>query len=581
MKPDIEALKKKFRAGHRAQAIAQCEALCRQHPANHEIKRLCATMHGLVQGYPRALELLHEIRDPERENADILFNIGVCERELKNFQGAQRYFEIYTATFPDSPDGWASLAECGYQLNAFDEGIRLSDRAIQLDPSSLSAWTVRGNCQKSIRRFDDALASYARANQIEAAGESHFNAGLIYLEIGKPSEAIDSFDQAIRLAPTLPSLRVARGDTFRGLGKIEQAVADYKAALDLSPTDTETLKKASVCLLESGQGEQAIDLCRDILRVHPDNLAARLGAQWVLTQLVPIWHVPMMNEQERNQAFHDGLASLVTPDKLVFEIGTGSGLLAMMAARLGASQVVTCEAVGLIAGTASKIVKRNGYQDRITVLAMPSHAVQLGADLPARADILVHEIFSSELLGEHVLPAIEDAKARLLKPGAAILPSCASIMIALVGGDALGKHLYIGDSFGFDLREFNAIHPKKRPLYREDLAPVLMSDDVEAFRFDFSRESHFPAQSRQIRMTAIQGGICCGLIQWIRLEMVEGIHFENHPSRPRPVSNWQHTLYGFDQPVQLNEGSVVTVSAMHDRSRPWFELDSGASGAPG
>jgi hypothetical protein len=46
---------------------------------------------------------------------------------------------------------------------------------------------------------------------------------------------------------------------------------------------------------------------------------------------------------------------------------------------------------------------------------------------------------------------------------------------------------------------------------------------------------------------------------------------ENHPSRPRPVSNWQHTVYCFEQPVRLEPGAIVPVIATHDRSRPWFE----------
>jgi tetratricopeptide (TPR) repeat protein len=572
---NIDALKQKFREGHHAEAIAECEALCRQDPAHPETKRLCAMMHALVGNYGRALELLHQVRDPHQENADVLFNIGLCERELKNFQGAQQYFRIYTGKFPGHPDGWASLAECKFQLGEFDEGIALADHAIKLDSSSLAAWTVRGNCQKSLAQFEDALASYQRANQIQPTVESHFNAGLILVEINKPSQAIDSFTQAIELAPDLASLKVNRGDSFHGLGKIQEAVADYKAALALAPTDAETLKKATLCLLESGQGSQAIELCRDILKVHPDNLTAKLGAEWILSQLVPIWHVPMMNEPERNKAYYDGLASVVTPEKIVFEIGTGSGLVAMMAAKLGAKKVFTCEAVGLVADTAGKIIKRNNYQDQITVLAKPSQAVQLGQDLPVRADILVHEIFSSELLGEHVLPAIEDAKARLLEPDGKVLPSSASIMVALVSGDDLGRNLYVDEAFGFDLRDFNAIHPKKRPLYREDLAPVLMSDDIEAFRFDFSRESTFPAERKVLEITTSKGGLCYGVIQWIRVELGNDARFENHPSRPRPVSNWQHTIYGFDEPIRLEQGSVVSITAMHDRSRPWFELAPG------
>ena len=107
------------------------------------------------------------------------------------------------------------------------------------------------------------------------------------------------------------------------------------------------------------------------MKADPGNLTARLGAEWLLSQVVPLWHVPMMNEHERNEAFHQGLQS-AAPGKTVFEIGTGSGLVAMMAARSGARHVFTCEAVPLVADTAARIVARNGYADRVTVLSKPS-----------------------------------------------------------------------------------------------------------------------------------------------------------------------------------------------------------------
>ncbi|MBG9390278.1 tetratricopeptide repeat protein [Caenimonas aquaedulcis] len=485
MTTNLDPIKNQFREGRHAEAIAACEALCAREPSNRDARRLCATMHALTRNFARSLELLMQIRDPAREDPDILFNIGMCERELNHLDAAQQHFRTYTEKFPASADGWASWAECKFQLGEFTEGIRLADRALGLDASMLPARKVREDCEKALR-------------------------------------------------------------------------------------DPDALKDAVLRLLEAGQGDAALALCRDVLKTQPDNLTAKLGAEWVLSQLVPLWHVPMMNEPERNQAFQDGLATRVTAQTSVFEIGTGSGLLAMMAARLGARRVVTCEAVGLIAGTARKIVARNGYADRITVLAKPSQAVQLGPDLPEKADILVHEVFSSELLGEHVLPAIEDAKARLLKPGGAVLPGAASIMIALVGGDALGRNLHVSESFGFDLGAFNAIHPKKRPLYREDLSPTLLSGDVEVFRFDFQGQALFPAEKKVVEITATQPGLCHGVIQWIRIDMAEGIRFENHPSRRREVSNWQHTIYGFDEPLALQPGEVVAIEAMHDRARPWF-----------
>ena len=197
-----------------------------------------------------------------------------------------------------------------------------------------------------------------------------------------------------------------------------------------------------------------------MLAAWPESVAARLGIEWLLSQVVPLWHVPMMNEEERNRPYYEALKAWVSPGATVFEVGTGSGLLAMMAARLGAAKVYTCEAVPIVAQAACRIVERNNLQDKIQVLPKPSYTVRVGEDMPQRADVLLHEVFSSELLGEHVLPAIEDAKARLLKPGGKVLPCSASIMIALVGGDELGKELYVESAFGFDLRPFNEINPK-------------------------------------------------------------------------------------------------------------------------
>jgi tetratricopeptide (TPR) repeat protein len=533
----IDALKRRFREGQRAEAIEECEALRASQPGNAELDRLCASMHAMTGAYARALELFRSLRVSGGGDPDLLFNIGLCERELKDFAAAAKSFAAYTQKFPAHPDGWTGLAECRFRLNEFKLGLESAERALRLDGRSIPALTVRGQCLQAL---------------------------------GQTQAALQSYNQAIQLAPQAADVRVHRGDLYEAVGQIEQAVTDYTAALARSPADDATLKKVTTLMLHMDRGPEAIRLCEDVLKANPDSLTARLGIEWLLSQMVPYWHVPMMNEEARNRPYHDALKTAVTPEKLVLEIGTGSGLLSMMAARLGAKQVVTCEAVRLVADTARRIIERNGLQDRIAVVSKPSYSLALGGDLPEKADILVHEIFSSELLGEQVLPALEDAKARLLKPGATVLPAQASIMIALVGGDELATELHVDTAFGFDLSLFNSIYPRKRPIHREDLPRVLLSRDTEAFCFDFEARSSFPAEKKQLEIVATSAGLCFGVIQWVRFNFGHGIVFENHPSQRRPVASWQHTIYRFEAPVRLEQGAVVKINAAHDRSRPWF-----------
>lgn len=62
----IQTAKDLFRAGQHALAIHQCEALLLRHPADRELRRTCATMHGLVNNFARSLALLRELEQPGR-----------------------------------------------------------------------------------------------------------------------------------------------------------------------------------------------------------------------------------------------------------------------------------------------------------------------------------------------------------------------------------------------------------------------------------------------------------------------------------------------------------------------------------
>ena len=112
----------------------------------------------------------------------------------------------------------------------------------------------------------------------------------------------------------------------------------------------------------------------------------------------------------------------------MFEIGTGTGLLAMLAARAGARHFYTCEAEQPVAEAARDIISRNGLSERITVIAKSAEKIRLVEDLPERADLFVAEIVDNSLLGERVLPLTELARARLLKPGAVLLPRAIAAM---------------------------------------------------------------------------------------------------------------------------------------------------------
>jgi ribosomal protein L11 methyltransferase PrmA len=281
------------------------------------------------------------------------------------------------------------------------------------------------------------------------------------------------------------------------------------------------------------------------------------------------WHFAMMNDERRN-ARYEGAIRRAVPGKHVLDIGTGAGLLAMMAARAGAQSVTTCEMVPRVAERAKAVIAANGYGEQIRALAKPSTHLVPGFDLPQPAEVLITETFSSGLLDENVLPTIEDAHRRLIAPGAQIIPAAGSAMGYLAGGKTLAGMLFAQQASGFDLSNFNDFAPATLlTIWRPH---EVLSDDIELLRFDFSKQE-FPGASRLLTVTATRAGACVGLLMWIRLELDSETHYDNRPS-PDPDANghWEHLLYRFPNIVALEVGDIVQLSVRHDRVQIYVDF---------
>jgi len=100
----------------------------------------------------------------------------------------------------------------------------------------------------------------------------------------------------------------------------------------------------------------------------------------------------------------------------VLDIGTGTGLLSMMAVVAGATSVVACDAFTPMLECAKKVIKRNGFSDSdIKLIPKRSTELVVGVDLPARCNILVTEVFDTELIGEGAVRTYNHAREELME----------------------------------------------------------------------------------------------------------------------------------------------------------------------
>jgi hypothetical protein len=134
-------------------------------------------------------------------------------------------------------------------------------------------------------------------------------------------------------------------------------------------------------------------------------------------------HRAMLDDAVRTKAFCQAVALTVNPGDVVVDLGTGSGVLAVAAARAGARRVYAIE-VSDIATAAAEVARANGYGDVIEVVRGWSTEI----DLPERADVLVTEMIGDEPLGEQILTIMTDAAERFLHPHARIVPNALDVL---------------------------------------------------------------------------------------------------------------------------------------------------------
>jgi type III protein arginine methyltransferase len=451
-----------------------------------------------------------------------------------------------------------------YQGNRFAEASALLDRLAPHCGGRAEYFRLRGHIAMRNRDAATAFTNLQRAAELAPRTALHqFELGEHYRMSGKPAEAIRLYRQALALEPGAAIVRITMAGVLAMTGNVRAAIGEVDQAVASAGDNLQAYLAAALAYRDLKQVDAAIRSLRRAQGLRPGDLKIQAFLRELYTSQVRPWHFRMMNDTARNRAYDAAIRRAVGPETHVLEIGTGSGLLAMMAARAGARLVSTCEQVESIAETAAEIVKRNGFGERVKVIPKRSTQLAVGVDLPERADVLISEILSDKLLEEGVLSSTAHARHQLLKPNGIMIPRAIAAVVRLAGGDFLREAAMVDRIEGFDLTPFNRFCPNSVSINMEAGQIESYSDDIEVFRFELLAEGHRP-EERELRLTARRTGTAIGLLQWLRLQLDDTETFENRPPDTVTPSAWRQVFYPFNRPLEVREGETVALWAAHD-----------------
>ena len=138
-------------------------------------------------------------------------------------------------------------------------------------------------------------------------------------------------------------------------------------------------------------------------------------------------HRTMICDRVRTEAFRRAIDAVVRPGDVVLDVGAGSGILSVFAARAGAARVYAVERT-TVAVLAQELAAANGVADIVQVI----HGDVVDVELPERVDVIVSEWLGGFGIDEGMLVPVIAARDRWLKPGGVMIPRSVTAWTALV-----------------------------------------------------------------------------------------------------------------------------------------------------
>jgi SAM-dependent methyltransferase len=257
----------------------------------------------------------------------------------------------------------------------------------------------------------------------------------------------------------------------------------------------------------------------------------------------------------RVTAYARAIAECVRSGDVVVDLGSGTGILGLLACRAGARRVYSIEQTGMIE-VARAICKANGFDDRVSFLNRHS----LHVDLPEKADVIVTDQVGYFGFDAGAVEVLADARERFLKPGGTIIPSRIDLSVAPVERADLAARVAFWDrpTEGFDLSAARpwAVNTCYVPVFS---AEQVLAAPITPLQIDVSVA--VPATLRfDASFVAARAGILHGVGGWCVAQLSPSVRLSNFSGAAEFSVNRWNVFFPIDRPVDVAPGDQIRIA---------------------
>jgi Ribosomal protein L11 methyltransferase (PrmA) len=264
-------------------------------------------------------------------------------------------------------------------------------------------------------------------------------------------------------------------------------------------------------------------------------------------------HRQYLADRARVFAFRKAIGEVVKPGDVVLDLGSGTGILGMLACRAGAKRVYSIEEGGMIE-LAREISRVNGLQEQMIFIKGLSTQV----NLPEQVDVILADQIGRFGFDAGLLEYFSDARTRFLKPDGVMIPSCVDLCVAPVECREMWDQVefWSGSPAGLDFRPVGPLAANTG--YPVKLGPEhLLGDPTVLASLDLSVATPAPL-NLEASVVANRAGILHGIGGWFSAQLSRSVTMTNSPLTAQPI-NRRNVFFPIDRPVPLTKGERVRI----------------------